>query len=199
MIGSLRGEIIAQNEASVLIEVGGVGYWVTLLPSASQVFTSSGDTAFVYTYHHIREDVQVLYGFATSDERRLFEVLLSAHGVGPSLAMAIMSTHQPVSLLKAIANDDVAALCLVPGVGKKTAQRLLIELKPKLDLPGFEFSEVTPGGAHPGASVTADVHDALVELGYQSDEIRAALKDLPDHDDAADLLRAALRELGAKH
>lgn len=198
MIGSLRGTVLAQQGSSVLLEVGGIGYWVTVLPGVASALSGAEDQAFIHIYHHIREDAQVLYGFATNHERRLFEVLLSAHGVGPSLAMAILSTHAPARLLQAIASDDLAALCLVPGVGKKTAQRLLIELKPKLDLPEFEFSATDDEAQTAKPSVTTDAHDALVELGYQSDEIRAVLKQLPNHDDASALLRAALRELGAQ-
>lgn len=199
MIGSLRGALLDRSiTGEILVEVAGVGYRVQAGPATSARLGDLGAEVFVWIHHHVREDADTLYGFAARDERDAFEALLGAHGVGPALAMAILSVHPPVNLARVLADDDVAALCLVPGVGKKTAARLLIELKAKLDVP-LHGGEGAAGGA-PGAagsaapSARADVRDALVELGYTPEEIAEATRDLPDAD-AGSLLKEALRRL----
>lgn len=127
MIASLRGVLLDRDpEGEAVIETGGVGYRVTVNPDTLGGLPEVGETVFVHVHHHMREDHQQLYGFPTADERRCFESLISAHGVGPALAMAVLATHPPLSLRQAVATDDVDALCLVPGVGKKTAQRLVL-------------------------------------------------------------------------
>lgn len=209
MIGSLRGQLIDRDAGEVLVEVGGVGYRVTVTPSTSLDLGEVGASVFVYAHHHVREDAELLYGFATKDERICFEALISAHGVGPSLALAILSVHSPAQLRLALASDDLAALCLVPGVGKKTAARLLVELKSRLDLPDVvdlaALAEAANGGgpAATGAgtsvsSVLADVRDALSGLGYGSDEIRDVLGQIGPEGDAATLVREALKLLAVR-
>jgi Holliday junction DNA helicase RuvA len=148
--------------------------------------------------------VESLFGFTTADERLVFEALLSAHGVGPSLALAILGVHPPASLLRVLADDDLASLCLVPGVGKKTAARLLVELKSRLDVPGLDAAAVAGGGSTtagtgPGraASPLADVRDALANLGYGPDEVAEAVRDLPVDTESSELLRLALQRLAA--
>ena len=129
--------------------------------------------------------------------------LLGAHGVGPALALAILSVHGPADLARVLAEDDVAALCLVPGVGKKTAARLLVELKSRLDIPldldigRGARADASAGGTSGPAAARADVREALTGLGYGLDEIRGVLADLPDSDDASVLLKDALRRLAA--
>ena len=198
MIGSLRGTLLDRSlTGEILIEVGGVGYRVQAGPATSARLGDLGDEVFAWVHHHVREDADTLYGFASKDERDAFEALLGAHGVGPALAMAILSVHPPVNLARVLADDDVAALCLVPGVGKKTAARLLIELKAKLDIPlGDGVVDVggADGSAAGGGSVRADVRDALTELGYSPEEIAEATRELPDGD-AGSLLKEALRRL----
>ena len=198
MIGSLRGTLLDRSlTGEILIEVNGVGYRVQAGPATSARLGDVGGEVFAWVHHHVREDADTLYGFASKDERDAFEALLGAHGVGPALAMAILSVHPPVNLVRVLADDDVAALCLVPGVGKKTAQRLLIELKTKLDIP---LGDGTPGAddvrAVPGSAmaVRADVREALTELGYLPEEIAVATRDLPEGD-AGVLLKEALRRL----
>lgn len=196
MIGSLRGRLLHRGADDVLVEVAGIGYRVTVSPTTAVSLGDVGDEVFVHTHHHVREDAQTLFGFATRDERDCFEALLGAHGVGPSLALAILSVHQPLALARILADDDIAALCLVPGVGKKTAARLLIELKARLSVPdlGDVPTGSVPGGA--GApSARADVREALTGLGYSLDEIRGVIADLPDDGDSALLLREALQRL----
>ena len=201
MIGSLRGTLLDRGpEGELLVEVAGVGYRVSVTPSTSVTIGEIDREVFVHVHHSVREDSETLYGFATLDERRVFEALITAHGVGPALGLAIMSVHGPDALRRAVADDDVAALCLVPGVGKKTAARLLIELKSKLDVPDGEVI-VLPGGAgdgaETGADARADVRTALEGLGYGPDEIRAVLADLPTEGDPGELLKDALRRLAS--
>jgi Holliday junction DNA helicase RuvA len=200
MIGSVRG-ILLERWASgeVLIEVAGIGYRVVVTASTSADLGEPGTEVLLHTHHHRREDSETLYGFITADERMVFEALLGAHGVGPSLALAICGVHPPASLLRVLADDDIAALCLVPGVGKKTAARLLIELKSRLDIPDIDLTAVVHSGgdARSTGSALSDVRDALTELGYGADEVAAAVRDLPADQDSAELLRLALQRLAA--
>lgn len=203
MIGSLRGRLIERStKGDVLVEVGGVGYRVTVAPSTFAKLGGLDAEVFVYTYTHVREDAIILFGFASREERICFEVLLSAHGVGPALALAILSSHSPETLRVAVATDDVDALTTVPGVGKKTAARLIIELKTKV--AGADFGDYDAALAAAGDSsgkVAAsgegndarnDVRAALVELGYGTEEIRSTLRKLPSEGDSGALLRQAL-------
>ena len=200
MIGSVRGNLLERlPSGEVLVEVSGIGYRVIVAPSTAASLGETGSEVFLHTHHHRREDAETLYGFTSLEQRMVFEALLSAHGVGPALALGIMSVHPPASLVRVLANDDIDALCLVPGVGKKTAARLLIELKSKLDIPGLDIgvSSVSVDGATGGSSSVADVRTALSELGYGPDEVAEAVKELPDSNDTAELLRLALQRLAA--
>lgn len=193
MIGSLRGVVLERIEDStVLVEVGGVGYLVTVTPRTLAELEPTS-SAFLYVHQHVREDAQTLFGFLDRDERRTFESLIDTHGIGPSMAMSILATHSPRALTDIVANGDVASLTLVPGVGKKTAERLLIELKGRLNLPILDG--VTTSGA---SSSVAQVREALVGLGYAHDEIRDTLRELDASLDAERLLRDALNLLGAR-
>jgi len=203
MIGSLRGTLLDRSlTGEILVEVVGVGYRVQAGPATSARLGDVGGEVFAWIHHHVREDADTLYGFATKGERDAFEALLGAHGVGPALALAILSVHPPAHLARVLAEDDVAALCLVPGVGKKTAARLLIELKARLDVPLGDGVPVDPdaldaderGGAT--VSARADVRDALAGLGYGPEEIAEATRELADGDPGT-LLKAALRRLAA--
>ena len=199
-IGSLRGTLAERSPTGeVLVEVGGVGYRVQAGPLTAARLGDVGAEVFVWTHHHVREDAESLFGFASRDERTCFEALIGAHGVGPALALAILSVHQPDALRRVLDDDDVAALCLVPGVGKKTAARLLVELKSRLDLPEGETVAVVGNGngASPASAARADVRDALVSLGYGAEEIGDAVRDLPDGDDSGVLLKEALRQLAS--
>jgi holliday junction DNA helicase RuvA len=200
MIGSLRGRLLHRGAGEVVVEVGGIGYVVVVSPTTVVALGEVGDEAFVWVHHHVREDAETLYGFSTRDEKLTFEALLGAHGVGPSMALAILSVHAPAALVRILADDDVAALCLVPGVGKKTAARLLVELKSRLDVPDSGVVPTAAAGlstaAGPATAVT-DVREALAGLGYSPDEIRTVTADLADDGDAAAMLRHALRQLAA--
>ena len=205
MIGSLRGTLADRTLAGeALIETaGGVGYRVTMGPTAIAHLGDTGTDIFIWVYHHIREDAQTLYGFTERTERTSFEALIGAHGVGPSLAMAILSVHRPDALYRVLVEDDVTALCLVPGVGKKTAARLLIELKSRLDAGDIAPSTIDAlagGDNTPAGGTMGDVRSALAELGYSDGEIAEAMRGLRDTagDDVAALLRQALRALGTR-
>jgi Holliday junction DNA helicase RuvA len=203
VIGSLRGVLLDRSPSGeVLVEVGGVGYRVHAGPGTVARLGDIDSEVFVWTYHHIREDAQVLYGFATREERATFEALIGAHGVGPALALAILAVHPPDALARVVAADDVAALCLVPGVGKKTAARLLIELKSRLDgvLTDATIATVGSNGSGPApaaGSALADVRDALTGLGYGPDEVAEATLGL-EGDDAGAMLKDALKRLGGR-
>jgi Holliday junction DNA helicase RuvA len=199
MIGSVRGELLDRDDVELLVEVnGGLGYRVSVTPATVREVGELGSSVFLHVHHHRREDAETLYGFTSIEERRVFETLIGTHGVGPALGLAILSVHSPLGLRQVLATDDVAALCLVPGVGKKTAARLLIELKSRLALPDTDAAtgSVTPVGPG-GATVRSDVRDALSALGYGADEIGRALAELPEEGESSDLLRAALQRLAA--
>ncbi|MEY3588194.1 MAG: Holliday junction ATP-dependent helicase RuvA [Actinomycetota bacterium] len=193
MIGSLRGEILERIAPStVLLEVQGVGYLCTV---TSTTFAELEPTvpAFLYVHHHIREDAQTLFGFVSRIERDTFDILIATHGIGPAMAMAILSTYAPQSLVTIVASGDLAALTVVPGVGKKTAERLMVELKSRLNM------EITaPVGADGVQSATADVREALAALGYSPDEVRDVMRQLTNVEDSGSMLRDALALLGAR-
>ncbi|MHB1988366.1 MAG: Holliday junction branch migration protein RuvA [Acidimicrobiales bacterium] len=203
MIGHLRGLVIERHGAGdtaveLVVDVGGVGYRVLVSPRlGAAVVPGDGEVALA-VHTHVREGAITLYGFATSAERQTFELLLGAHGVGPALALAIVSVHGPDRLPEIVGAGDVDALTLVPGVGKKTATRLLVELKARFDQLGVGGG-ATIVLAGPGApSVTTDVSEALVQLGYSPDEVRTVLRALPNEGTAEELLRHALRELAPR-
>jgi holliday junction DNA helicase RuvA len=193
MIGSVRGTVIERSaRGESLIEVGGVGYRV-LVPLSAVPDLHPGAPAFLFTHLHVRDDAMVLYGFPTRDERDTFEALVGATGVGPKLALGILSVHTPAALRRCLAGDDLDALVLVPGVGKRTAQRLLIELKSRLDVP--ERDAGTIAGVAGGAR--AEVREALTNLGYSTEEVRDALGQLDTDAEIEVLLRDALRLLAS--
>jgi Holliday junction DNA helicase RuvA len=203
MIGSLRGTVLERSAAAttgeLLLEVGGVGYRVSV-PTGTLALADPGASFFLHVHTHVREDAIVLYGFATRAERLAFEALVSVHGVGPALALAILSTHAPAALQRIVVNEDTGALTLVPGIGAKTAVRLLLELRSKLDLVDLgEGLDVIVGGGDlrtaPAGDPRSDVRAALAGLGYGADEIREAVRVLPDGDDTGELLRHALQQL----
>ena len=194
MIGSVRGTVLERSPSGeVLVEVGGVGYRC-LVPISALPQLDPGGAAFLMTHLHVREDAMTLFGFPTREERDTFEILILANGVGPKLALAILSVHPPSALRRAVAEDDVDALCLVSGVGKRTAQKLMIELKARLDLPDLDLRDDT-SGAPPAR---AEVRAALTELGYAPDEVRSVLADLPADGAVEELLRTALKQLATK-
>ena len=198
MIGSLRGSVLERlDDGRVLVEVSGVGYLVTVTPRTLAELEPTSPV-FLYVHHHIREDNQTLFGFLRRDERAAFDVLIATHGIGPALAVAILGTHSPTALVDIVAGADLGALTLVPGVGKKTAERLLVELRNRLNLPMLDPAGHGGAGAAGGGTAVGDVREALAGLGYGPEEVRDALRELPSTGDASTLLRDALKLLGAK-
>ena len=197
MIGSIRGLLLERfsegEKGEILIETAGIGYRIIVTPTTAVKIGEEGSEVFVYTYHLIREADQALYGFLDRSERICFEVLLTAHGVGPSLALAVLGVHGPNELFQVVNNEDISSLCLVPGVGKKTATRLLVELKSVLKMP-IEGISLGTDNSGIGRSAILEVQEALDGLGYSSDEIRSVLGDLAG-DDSSILLREALQKL----
>lgn len=201
MIGSLRGrleesQLLAGGGSEVLLDVGGVGYRLVVGPRTAAALPRAGAELALRVHTHVRESAIALYGFATGDELRSFETLLGAHGVGPALALAVLGTLGPEELARAVVAGDVDALSRVPGVGRKTAARLIVDLAPR-----FETFEIAPGavaasaGGREALDARRQVGDALAGLGYGPDEVRAALERVPAEGDVEELLRAALAAL----
>lgn len=192
MIGSLRGTVLDRAiGGEVLVEVGGVGYRVSV-PSGSVAALELGGPVFLFTHLVVREDAMSLYGFPDREQRDTFEALMGATGVGPKLALAILSAHSPSALRRAVIEGDLDALTLVPGVGKRTAQRLMIELSAKLGAAAPD-----PALVESGPSGRAEMRAALEGLGYGTDEVRYVLDTLPDDGPVEMLLKEALKLLAA--
>lgn len=196
MIGSLRGVLLDRAPVGeVIIEVGGVGYRLSVPVTTLARLGEPGTPVFLHVHTHVRDDAIVLYGFPSRDERACFEALITTHGVGPALGLAILSVHGPAALRRAVAIDDVDALTMVPGVGKKTAARLLLELKAKLEVSDDdEYIDVLGSRA---AGAHAEVKVALAGLGYAPEEVRAVVRELPAEGTVEDLLRGALKQLAS--
>lgn len=195
MIGWLRGHVIARTaESELLLDVGGVGYRVSVLPQLLARSGIDGDELALHVHTHVREDAIVLYGFDSTEARRCFEALIGAHGVGPALAMAVLSTLSPSDLVRAVLEEDLDVLCAVPGVGRKTAARLVLDLRTRLSVPELP-DRALPGSAGSPPAARHEVRAALTELGYGPEEIRRALTEVPEEGAVEDLLRRALQEL----
>jgi Holliday junction DNA helicase RuvA len=200
VIGSLRGTLLDRTGAEVTVEVLGVGYRVSVSPTTAVSLGDIGDEVFCWIHHHQRDEAPTLYGFGSKDERVCFEALIGAHGVGPALALAILSVHNPIALARILADDDLGALCLVPGVGKKTAARLLLDLKSRLSIPDLGDLPTTSAGSASSAGSSGargDVREALSGLGYTDVEIREVMADLPADGDSGLLLRDALQRMAS--
>jgi Holliday junction DNA helicase RuvA len=187
MIGRLRGTLASVGADTVLIDVQGVGYDVAISSRTFLELPGVGSEIVLHTHLHVREDQMALFGFATSDDRDLFRLLLSVSGLGPKVALAILATMSSDDLRRVVATDDMAALTAVPGIGKRLAQKYLLELRPKLEVPDSALQASGPLG---------EVRSALEGLGYQPDEISGALRDLPPDLPVKDMLRRSLQVLG---
>jgi Holliday junction DNA helicase RuvA len=195
VIASVSGRVAAVAPDSAVVEVGGVGMLVQCAPGTIARLRV-GEAATLHTALVVREDSLTLYGFASADERATFELLQTASGVGPRLAQSILAVHSPDAVRRAVATEDLGALTLVPGIGRKGAQRIVLELRDRLGEP-----EAT-GAAALGTGETAvrsQVRDALVSLGYAAREADEAARALPDDEQDVGLaLKAALRGLGRR-
>jgi len=189
VIGRLRGVLVAKGVEVVVLEVGGVGYEVAVTPRALGELPGMGEDAVLHTHLYVREDQLAMYGFPTAEERDLFRLLLGASGVGPKVALAMCATLAPAELRHAVVAEDSTTLETVPGIGKRSAQKLILELRPRMELPDGELPT-------DGAGSLVEVRSALEGLGYQSAEVREVMKDLPRDGKVEDLLREALQLLG---
>ena len=190
MIGFLRGEVAGRTPDGCFVDVHGVGYRLSCPTTTLAALPPDGGTARLWTHLHVREDALTLFGFGSESERRTFEALLSVSGVGPKVALQVCSAFAPDELRRALVTDDVAGLASVPGIGKKTAQRIVLDLKEKLALPDLEVV-----GARPDS--LAQARSALENLGYSPGEVRAALGEVdPGPDDGVqEVVKSALRVL----
>jgi holliday junction DNA helicase RuvA len=191
MIGRITGILLEKNPPQVLVEAAGVGYEIDVPMSTFYLLPKTGDKVALFTHMVVREDAQLLYGFATDTERATFRTLLKVSGVGPKVALAVLSGMSVNDLAEAVATQESGRLTKVPGIGKKTAERLLLELKDKLKVD----VRISVGGEVPKASHTADVLNALIGLGYSEREALAAVKLLPADVSVSDGIRQALRSL----
>jgi Holliday junction DNA helicase RuvA len=187
VIARLRGKPVALDAGGLVLDVGGVGYRLHATPSALQKADGADETV-LETHLHVREDALQLYGFADSGERELFEQLLAVSGVGPKVALAIVSGYSPAELRRAIVREDAELFQTIPGIGKKTAQRVVLELKERIaPLAAVEGPHLGAGDGHIVA------RDALVELGYSVAEAEKRLAETDPDLPPAERVRQALR------
>lgn len=198
MISFLRGTLVGVEENRITVEVHGVGYEICVPAGVLQRFSKLGEEVEVYTHLYVREDSLQLFGFASAADRELFRVLLRTQGIGPRVALTILDTFSREEFVKIIAKGDTKGLLRIPGIGKKSAERLVLELKDRL--PGYlRVEEGTAKGE--GEDVYEEVTEALLALGYSRSEAMEALKKirqkmLEDTCSAGEILRDALKELG---
>ena len=187
MIARLRGKPVANTPEGLILDVGGVGYLVHATPTAVRKGDAADEIA-VETYLHVREDALQLYGFADRSERELFVQLLAVSGVGPKVALAVVSGSPVAELRRAIAREDAARFQAIPGIGKKTAERIVLELKEKLGDPALVRSADRSGEEHVVA------RDALVELGWTLVDAERALAQVDDDLPPEERVRLALKK-----
>ena len=194
MIAFLEGSVAGRTPASAFLNVGGVGFEVGMSQASLSKLPEAGQRALVYTHLQVRDDGMSLFGFLSLEEKALFEELITVSGVGPKVALAALSSYTPDQLADLIAAQDVAAVQRIPGIGKKTASRIILELKGSLD-QGIESLFAQDGQAANQALDGAS--EALLSMGFTSAEIELALKGAPDGASEASLLQYALKKLGS--
>lgn len=202
MISYVQGAVAEKNPTRIVLDVHGIGYEILIPVSSFEKIPEIGAPCRLHTYFHVREDIQQLYGFASVEERELFQILISVSGIGPKSAIGILSSVSPQEFKKAVIQENLAVLTAVPGVGRKTAQRLVVEIKEKvarLSAGAEETKSVTPVTTAPDVSDAAMM--ALISLGYSKSvaekAIAKALQEKPEHDIALqDLIKIALRYAG---
>ena len=185
MIGRLTGKLTAKNPPQILVEVGGVGYEVDVPMSTFYALPSTGVAVTLFTHLVVREDAHILYGFASAEERSVFRQLIKVSGIGPRTALSVLSGMSVADLAQSIALQDAGRLTKIPGIGRKTAERLLLELKGKL----------AEAVGEPTTERGADVVNALVALGYSDKEAAIAVKGVAPDMPLAEAIRAALKTL----
>ena len=194
MIGSLRGRLAEKHAPHIVLECNGVGYEIETPMSTFLDLPNTGEDLFLYTHLLVREDAQILYGFATDDERSLFRTLLKVNRVGAKMALGVLSAMTANDFRRCVEYEDASTLSRVPGIGKKTAERLIMEMRDKIDQVG---APSLPGQAvSVDASARAEASDALVALGYKATEVNRLLAKLDIEDQSAeDIIRQALKQV----
>jgi Holliday junction DNA helicase RuvA len=190
MIGRLSGILLEKNPPQILLDIAGVGYEVNVPMSTFYNLPDTGGKVTLFTHLVVREDAHLLYGFGTEHERRAFRQLTRISGIGAKIALAVLSGLSVAELAQAITLQESGRLTKIPGIGKKTAERILLELKDKL---GADLTNAV--GVHRAAPASSDILNALVALGYSDKEAVAAVKDLPEGVAVGDGIRAALKRL----
>jgi len=194
MIGSLRGRLAARQAPLVIVDCGGVGYEVETPMSTFLDLPQTGSEVFLHTHLLVREDAQTLYGFATAAEKSLFRSLLRVSGVGAKMALAILSGISVDGFSRCVRHEDTAMLIKIPGVGRKTAERLIIEMRDRLGDDTGKMPAAAAAGTAP-ADARSEAFDALTALGYKANEVRRLIGDLDTVDmSAEDIIRGALRK-----
>jgi Holliday junction DNA helicase RuvA len=190
MIGFLDGRLAGRTPDGCFVDVNGVGYRVACSTTTMRALPADGGKVRLWTHVHVREDALALFGFATEQEQRVFESLLTVSGVGPKVALGVCSAFAPDSFMRALATDDAGAIASVPGIGRKSAQRIIIDLKEKLAIPDLEV-------VGNGSAAVSLARSALENLGYSPGEVRAALGEVvPDSGESVeDIVKSALRVL----
>ena len=191
MIGRLSGTLLEKNPPQILLDVGGVGYEVNVPMSTFYNLPKIGEKVALFTQLIVREDAHLLYGFGTEAERATFKQLLKVSGVGPKVGLAVLSGMSVNDLAEAVATQESGRLTRVPGIGKKTAERLLLELKDKLKVD----VRITVGGEAVKPTSAADILNALMSLGYNEKEALYAIRELPKDVTVSDGIRQALKLL----
>lgn len=193
MIGSLRGRLTLKQAPTITIECHGVGYEVETPMSTFLDLPPTGDELFLFTHLVVREDAQMLYGFATEDERALFRMLLKISGVGAKMGLAVLSAMSVDGFRRCVEYEDTASLVKVPGIGKKTAERLIIEMRDRIDTPTAQSGAIK---VESGAGAKSEAVDALVSLGYKPREVQKLIGEIDvDGKSAEDIIRLALRQV----
>lgn len=193
MIAFLTGRVSHKASSYCLIDVGGVGYRLAMSTPSLAALPSVGDEVTVHTYLHVREDELSLFGFESEAEKTAFEALITVSGVGPKVALATLSALDADSLARAISSGDVATICSVPGIGKKTAQRIVLDLADKLGA-----ASATGRDTLGGSTAMDEAHEALLAMGFSPAETSLALKDSSPGAESQALIRHALKRLGGR-
>ncbi|MHB0975811.1 MAG: Holliday junction branch migration protein RuvA [Candidatus Aquicultorales bacterium] len=191
MISYLRGSIIEKTSAGVALDVNGVGYFLSLSNSSLGTLPPVGREVALHAYLHVREDSMQLFGFATKGEKQLFESLIGVSGIGPKVALAVLSAYDVESLKRAIVTEDIDLITAIPGIGKKTAQRLVLELREKIDMGGVSVAAAVPGSE----AAQSAAHSALLALGYTAAEARAALQGYDGEPVVEEMVKYSLQKL----
>jgi len=197
MIGRIAGTLLEKNPPQILVDVGGVGYEVDVPMSTFYNLPNLGEPVALVTHLVVREDAHLLFGFLTEAERALFRQLLKISGIGARTALAVLSGLSVTELAQAVALQETGRIVKIPGIGKKTAERLLLELKGKLPVAGVAATKVGAGGTALAATPdpASDILNALLALGYNEREARGAMKALPADAGVSDGIRLALKNL----